>query len=81
MTKDVNSTIAWTTLLSLVAITVGDAPDWRPEPYIGLLAAMSGVAVIGRASPPLAQAAAGLIAATMILNRGERLVRVVTARL
>lgn len=78
--KSVNDTIAWTTLISVVAITIGDAPQWRVEPYVGLLAAMSGVAVIARSSPALAQGFAGLITAVMILNRAERLTTVVVGQ-
>ena len=44
----INQTVALTTLVGMVMITVSDAPDWQVEPYIGLLAAMAGVSVIGK---------------------------------
>lgn len=76
-----NQAIAWATMIGVVTITVADAPRWEVEPYVGLLAAMSGVAVVSRASPDLGKGLAGLIAAVMILQRGERVVNAVTGRL
>lgn len=70
--------IATATLIGVTAITIGDAPNWRVEPYIGLLAAMSGVSVVGQVAPDLAVGMAGLITAVMILQRGEALTAAVT---
>ena len=73
-----NQAVAAATILGMVAITVGDAPDWRVEPYIGLIAAMTGVTILGIANPPLGKSLAVLVAAVMVLQRGEKLLKVVT---
>ena len=74
----VNQIVAATTMLGIVAITVGDAPDWRVEPYIGLIAAMTGVTILGLANPDLGKGLAVLVGTVMVLQRGEKLLRVVT---
>lgn len=71
--------IAGTTLLGAVVITVADAPDWQVESYIGLLAAMSGVAILSQASPEVAKAMAVLIATVLLLQRGEKVINAVTS--
>lgn len=73
-----NQAVAAATLLGIVAITVGDAPDWRVEPYIGLIAAMTGVTILGIANPGLGKSLALLVATVMVLQRGERLLNIVT---
>jgi hypothetical protein len=70
--------IAGTTLLSAVVITVADAPNWQVESYIGLLAAMSGVAILSQASPEVAKSMAILIAVVMVLQRGQKTLNVIT---
>jgi hypothetical protein len=68
----VNKAIALSTLVSVGVITIADAPQWEIEPYIGIMAAMGGVALIGQASPALGKSMAGLIATVMILRRGNK---------
>jgi len=71
--------IAATTLLGAVVITVADAPNWQVESYAGLLAAMAGVAILGQASPEVAKGMAGLIATVLVLQRGSKVLEVVTS--
>ena len=75
----VNNAIAYTTLLGAVVITIADAPEWEVESYIGLLAAMSGIAIVARGNPDLAKGFAGLIAVVLVLQRGETLIERLTS--
>ena len=71
-----NQTVALTTLVGMVMITVSDAPNWQVEPYVGLLAAMVGVSVLGAASPSLAKSFSVLIGAVIVLQRGRKVAAV-----
>lgn len=67
----VNQTIGLVTLLGATMITISDAPEWRLEPYIGLMAAMAGVSILAKASPALAKSFAVLVGGVLVLERGE----------
>lgn len=59
------------TLVAVGIITIADAPNWTVRPYLGLLAAMGGVAGLAEIAPDLATAFVGLIVVAVVLTRGE----------
>lgn len=76
----VNQAIAVTTVVGVGVITLDDAPNWKLDPYIGLMAAMAGVSLIGRASPELGKALALLIGSVVVLERGDRALTAITSK-
>lgn len=63
------------TLVSVAVITAADAPSWSVRPYLGLLAAMGGIAGLAEVSPELARAFSGLVVVAVIVTRGEAATR------
>jgi len=71
-------TLALVTVSGVLIITVADAPNWELDAYAGWLGAMAGVSFLGAVNSSLGGALAGLLMATLILRRGEKLTNAVT---
>jgi hypothetical protein len=65
-----NKMVATVATVGAVTIALADAPQWTVEPFIGWVAAASGVAILGQFAPPVAKGMAGLMLAALLLSRG-----------
>lgn len=65
--------IAVATLVSLVAITIGDAPRWSMKPYIGLVGSMAVASLISEADKAVGEGIALLVMSAILLRRGKEI--------
>lgn len=65
--------IALAALISVLAITIADAPRWRLRPYLGVLAAMTASGFVAAANRQLGESLAVLVLAAVLLQRGQAL--------
>lgn len=66
-----NRVIAGTAVIGAAVIAVADMPNWTVEPFIGWVAASTGVAILGQFAPDVATGMAGLMIAALLLSRGQ----------
>jgi hypothetical protein len=65
-----NRVVAATAVIGATVITLADMPRWTVEPYIGWIAATTGVAILGQFAPGVAKGLGGLMLAALLLSRG-----------
>jgi hypothetical protein len=65
-----NRLVATSAVVGAAIITIADMPDWTVEPYIGWVAATTGIAILGQFAPDVAKGMGILMMAALVLSRG-----------